>query len=84
MSSHGNLDNDHHEWKYDSCNYYNHIDYDTIIRRFGNDYSAAFDYVQGLQVPKETKACSKWQYDDSIYSSTIVTEVGKITVKHLV
>ncbi|OXA43588.1 solute carrier family 22 member 6-B [Folsomia candida] len=60
------------DWKYDSCKYYDR-DYDYIATRFGNNYKEAIAYVQGSN-SDETKTCAKWNYDNSIYSSTIVTE----------
>ncbi len=63
----------------DSC-HYNNLDYNYIAKEFGNNYPAALKYALQEQATRDKDEekqvlCSKWHYDDSIYTSTIVTQV---------
>jgi hypothetical protein len=76
--------NDDSEGKYESCSYYD-FDYESLVLNSKGNYKAALDYIKAINGSKngEKKNCDRWVYDDSIYSSTIVTQVHTILPKLL-
>lgn len=68
--------------KYDQCQFYS-LDYTLLLEKSQGNFHLAYELAHGSG--DETRkslakkaTCQAWTYDDSIYSSTIVTEVNKL------
>src|SRR5687768_11009255 len=62
------------EGNYDQCLYYD-LDYARISKSNYENALASVNFTTA-----ETKSCSDWVYDTSIYKSTMVTEVSSLGI----
>ena len=64
--------------KHDQCLMYD-LDYDSLVETY-ESFQDAFDSLKN-HTGLITKACNQWTYNQSIYQSTVVTQVGSFTSK---